>query len=99
MELTRSGFAPAVDCLVTGGTGLVGNTVIRMLAGQGRRVRALVRRQSGEREFTGVDVTRITGDVTDPEAVRRAVAGARVVIHSAAVVGSAGSAATSLARA
>jgi dihydroflavonol-4-reductase len=86
MELTRTGYGSAVDCLVTGGTGLVGNTVIRMLAGQGRRVRTLVRGRSGEREFAGIDVERVTGDVTDPESVRRAVAGARVVIHSAAVV-------------
>jgi dihydroflavonol-4-reductase len=83
---TQPGRGAAVDCLVTGGTGLVGNNVIRMLADQGRRVRTLVRGRSGEREFAGVDVERVTGDVTDPAAVRRAVAGARVVIHSAAVV-------------
>jgi hypothetical protein len=57
-----------------------------MLVGQGRRVRTLVRGRSGDREFTGVDVERTVGDVTDPESVRQAVAGARVVIHSAAMV-------------
>jgi len=86
MEATRTRVSPAIDCLVTGGTGLVGNNVIRMLADQGRRVRTLVRERSGDRELAGVDVERTVGDVTDPEAVRQAVAGARVVIHSAAMV-------------
>lgn len=80
------GHAGQVDCLVTGGTGLVGNTVIRTLVNRGGRVRALVRRTAGGREFAGIAVERMVGDVTDAEAVRRAVAGARVVVHSAAMV-------------
>lgn len=75
-----------VDCVVTGGTGLVGNNVIRMLLDQGRRVRTLIRGRSGERELAGVAVERTIGDVTDPDSVRRAVAGAAVVVHSAAMV-------------
>lgn len=87
MHATRSFRGrTTVDCLVTGGTGLVGNTVIRMLLESGQRVRALIRGRSGDREFGDLDVERAYGDVTDPEAVRRAVAGARVVIHSAAIV-------------
>ncbi|MFM7205172.1 MAG: NAD-dependent epimerase/dehydratase family protein [Planctomycetaceae bacterium] len=84
--MSRGAGTATIDCLVTGGTGLVGNNVLRMLAGEGRRVRSLVRSRSGERELAGVAAERITGDVTDPDAVRRAVAGARVVIHAAAVV-------------
>jgi len=83
MQPSGNGFA---DCLVTGGTGLVGNNVLRKLAADGRRVRALVRRGSGDRELAGLGVERLAGDVTDGEAVRRAVAGTKVVIHSAAVV-------------
>ena len=78
--------ATSVDCLVTGGTGLVGNNVIRTLLNQGRRVRTLVRSRSGERELDGLDVERIVGDVTNADAVRQAVTGARIVIHSAAMV-------------
>lgn len=74
------------DCLVTGGTGLVGNNVIRTLAADGHRVKTLVRGRSGARELDGLAVDRTNGDVTDGEAVRRAVAGCRVVIHSAAMV-------------
>lgn len=73
------------DCLVTGGTGLVGNNLVRLLAATGRRVRTLVRRPGG-REFSGVAVAQVDGDVTDADAVRRAVAGTSVVVHSAAVV-------------
>ena len=76
----------ACDCLVTGGTGLVGNNLVRLLVADGRRVRTLVRRESGGRELAGLDVELVRGDVTDGDAVRRAVAGSRVVIHSAAAV-------------
>jgi dihydroflavonol-4-reductase len=85
-RVDTAGHAGTVDCVVTGGTGLVGNNVIRMLVDQGRRVRTLVRGRSGERELAGVAVERTIGDVTDPESVRRAVAGAAVVVHSAAMV-------------
>ena len=86
MTRPRHEAIPESDCLVTGGTGLVGNNVIRLLTAQGRRVRTLVRRRSGGREFDGVAVDRTHGDVTDGEAVQRAVNGCRVVIHSAAMV-------------
>jgi dihydroflavonol-4-reductase len=75
-----------VDCLVTGGTGLVGNNVIRMLLEGGTRVRALVRGQPNGRPLAGLSVQHSVGDVTDRDAVHRAVAGAKVVIHSAALV-------------
>lgn len=86
MARPRHDRMPESDCLVTGGTGLVGNNVIRMLTAQGRRVRTLVRGRSRDREFDGVAVDRTNGDVTDGEAVQRAVTGCRVVIHSAAMV-------------
>jgi len=78
--------SPRVDCLVTGGTGLVGNNVIRMLLDRRLRVRALARGQSDGRPLAGLAVQRAAGDVTDPDAVAKAVAGARVVVHSAAIV-------------
>jgi dihydroflavonol-4-reductase len=76
----------SVDCLVTGGTGLVGNNVVRMLLDRGLSVRTLVRDRSGCRELDGLAVGTVVGDVTDHAAVRRAVSGARTVIHSAAMV-------------
>jgi len=78
----------AVDVLVTGGTGLVGNNVIRMLVEAGRTVRALVRSRTGlqGKAVEGLAIERAAGDVTDADAVRRAVAGAEIVVHSAAMV-------------
>jgi len=76
----------SIDCLITGGTGLVGNNLVRLLLERGLRVRTLVRGRAGSRELDGLPVERVVGDVTDAAAVRRAVAGARTVIHSAAMV-------------
>jgi dihydroflavonol-4-reductase len=76
----------SIDCLITGGTGLVGNNLIRLLLERGLRVRTLVRGRTVSRELDGLPVERVVGDVTDAAAVRRAVAGARTVIHSAAMV-------------
>ena len=76
----------SIDCLITGGTGLVGNNLVRLLLERGLRVRTLVRGRTVSRELDGLPVERVVGDVTDAAAVRRAVAGARTVIHSAAMV-------------
>jgi nucleoside-diphosphate-sugar epimerase len=75
--------------VVTGGTGYLGSHAIAALAGAGHRIRVLAR--SPERVATalkplGVDgVASITGDVTDPAAVERALDGADAVLHAASV--------------
>lgn len=68
--------------LVTGGGGLVGSHVIEALQARGERVRALVRRGS----VGGAEA--VTGDVTDPDAWRRAAEGGGVqgIVHAAALV-------------
>jgi len=76
----------STDCLITGGTGLVGNNLVRLLVERGLRVRTLVRRNAVGRELDGLPVEVVAGDVTDATAVRRAMDGARTVIHSAAMV-------------
>jgi dihydroflavonol-4-reductase len=78
----------AGDCLVTGGTGLVGNNVIRHLLSHGRPVRALVRGSttSPDRALAGLPVERIVGGLDDERALDRAVDGAACVIHAAALV-------------
>lgn len=67
--------------LVTGGTGFVGRRVVRELADHGYRVRVLSRSQPAARP----DVEWVRGDVTDPEAVRRAVSGCEQVVHLVAI--------------
>lgn len=72
--------------LVTGGSGLVGNHVIRALRAQGRSVRALVRPPSRHLvEEAGAEP--VDGDVTDSDAWSRAIEGGiSGIIHAAALV-------------
>lgn len=72
--------------LVTGATGLLGNNVVRLLLARGQAARVLVRAGSDPRALAGLNVEQVIGDVTDPNAVARAVTGAAVVIHCAAHV-------------
>jgi len=76
---------------VTGATGFVGAALVRRLLQAGASVRALARRsaRADELEARGVEVVR--GDLRDAEAVERAVAGAEVVYHTAAMVEGQGS--------
>ena len=68
--------------VVTGAAGHVGAAVVRALLAEGRRVRALVR--SDDRALRGLDVEVVRGDVGDPAALARAMAGAELVFHTAA---------------
>jgi dihydroflavonol-4-reductase len=72
-----------MDVLLTGGTGIVGNTNARLLAAKGRHVRALVRDPERARRLLPESCELVTGDVTDAASVRRALDGCRVVYHAA----------------
>lgn len=69
--------------LVTGGTGLIGLEVVRLLSEQGLRPRVLVRRPSRGSLLAGLDVEPVLGDLTKPASLRRAVEGCDTVIHLA----------------
>jgi dihydroflavonol-4-reductase len=75
--------------LVTGATGLAGANICKLLMARGDHVRALAREgaDSGPLSTLGVEV--VTGDVTDPDAVRRAATGSDAAIHCAALLGGA----------
>jgi dihydroflavonol-4-reductase len=70
--------------LLTGGTGFVGAAVLRCLATAGHNVRAFVRPTSDRHNLSGVDCEIVTGDLTEPESLRRAVRGCEAVFHVAA---------------
>ncbi|MEA2468088.1 MAG: dTDP-L-rhamnose 4-epimerase [Thermoleophilaceae bacterium] len=79
--------------LITGGAGFIGSHAARELLEQGYRVRALddlnpqVHEDGRPPSYLDPEVELIVGDVRDPEAVRRALDGADVVLHLAARVG------------
>lgn len=71
-------------CLVTGATGAIGPSVVDAL-GREFSVRTLSRRLAPPGLF-GSGVTAMVGDVTDADAVARAVRGAEVVVHLASLL-------------
>jgi UDP-glucose 4-epimerase len=75
-------------CLVTGGAGFIGSHLVAELMARGRRVRVLDDLSTGQRANLAAVVPApefVEGDVADPAAVARAVAGVHVVFHLAAV--------------
>jgi len=84
----------ASTVLVTGGAGFIGSHLADELLSRGHRVRALDSLtpqvhgdEAGRPEYLAGDVELVVGDVRDPDAVRRALAGADAVVHLAARVG------------
>lgn len=72
---------------VTGGTGLLGNCIVRELCQRGEPVRVLVRKATSKRPFEGLDVEVIDGDLGDDASLfHEATEGCRAVIHSAALI-------------
>lgn len=70
-----------MDILVTGGRGALGRHVVRGLTDAGQRVRLLSRRPRPA--DAPPDVTWLTGDQTDPDAMRAALDGVGTVVHCA----------------
>jgi polyketide synthase len=73
--------ASGADVLVAGASGFIGGHLTRRLAEHGHRVRVLVRDGSDRSAFDGVDVEITTGDLGDPDSLRRATAGVRHVYN------------------
>jgi uncharacterized protein YbjT (DUF2867 family) len=75
-----------VTVLVTGGTGFVGPHVVHALRAREITVRALVRNPARATRLAAWGVELVTGDVTDPTAVRAACEGVGRVIHLVAII-------------
>jgi nucleoside-diphosphate-sugar epimerase len=74
--------------LITGGAGFIGSSIAERLLAQGERVRILDDFSTGRRsnvESLRGQVELIEGSITDPETVKRALEGIRVVFHQAAI--------------
>ncbi|WP_186767374.1 NAD-dependent epimerase/dehydratase family protein [Blastopirellula retiformator] len=72
-----------MSVLVTGSTGLVGNNIVRLLLGEGRKVRVVVRPGYEDRPLEGLDVDIVHGDICERESLRPAMQGVDLVIHCA----------------
>ena len=71
---------------VTGGTGFVGSHIVAALAQAGWRVRLLARRAPLHPLLAEIPLELVLGDLADPAALTRLVAGAAVVVHAAGLV-------------
>ncbi len=72
--------------LVTGGTGHIGNVLIRELAAASKPVRALVLPGEDRSILDGVPVEWVEGDVLDPASLAAAFAGVDTVYHLAGII-------------
>ena len=76
-------LAERVPFLVTGASGSLGKAIVDRLLAEGHHVRVFVRRAP---EVPLANVEYVFGDLGDPAAVDRAVAGAETVIHAGATM-------------
>ena len=77
-------FPPVpATCVVTGGTGFVGQRLVEMLVERGaKRVVSLDIVPKPEEAWDHPNIEWIVGDITDPDVVNRAVKGADCVWHN-----------------
>ncbi len=72
--------------LVTGANGFIGPKVVHALRGQGRDVRALVRRPERATYLGGLGAEVVTGDVTDAASLTAGIEGCTHVVHLVAII-------------
>jgi nucleoside-diphosphate-sugar epimerase len=72
--------------LLTGGSGHLGANLVRRLLADGLDVRCLQLPGANNAGLDGLPVERVDGDLRDPAAMRRAVAGVERIYHTAAKI-------------
>ncbi|HUI85149.1 MAG TPA: hopanoid-associated sugar epimerase [Candidatus Binatia bacterium] len=73
-----------MKCFVTGATGFLGTHVARQLLNRGAELRLLVRATSRLENIADLEAERITGDLRDPDSLRKGMSGCEFVFHVAA---------------
>lgn len=73
-----------MNCFVTGASGFVGANVVQELVARGHQVKVLVRPDSELRGIAGMDVEKMSGDVSDRAKLTAAMAGCDWCFHVAA---------------
>ncbi len=71
---------------VTGGTGMLGNCIVRELNQRGMKTRVLCRSGSSRKPFDNLPVDIVEGDMQQHEVLDAAIAGCTAVIHCAAMI-------------
>jgi nucleoside-diphosphate-sugar epimerase len=72
------------QAFVTGGSGFIGQVLVRRLVSEGHTVRALVRSQASADKVAALGAEPVQGDLTDAAIWQDAVAGSEVLFHLAA---------------
>jgi uncharacterized protein YbjT (DUF2867 family) len=73
--------------LVVGGSGQLGERVVRLLGESGQHVRCLIRSEHHDAERRVRQVEVVPGDLTDPQSLAAACSGVATVVASATVIG------------
>jgi nucleoside-diphosphate-sugar epimerase len=73
-----------MKAFVTGGTGFIGQRVIKKLLERGYQVYALARSSQSAANLSALGCTVVEGDITDAASLREGMAGSDVVFHIAA---------------
>ena len=73
-----------MKAFVTGATGFVGSHVAQLLSAQGADLRLLVRSTSRTDNIADLKADRVTGDLRDPNSLKKAMQGCDFVFHVAA---------------
>jgi nucleoside-diphosphate-sugar epimerase len=77
-----------MDVFVTGGSGFIGQALIRRLAERGDRVRALARSDGAADAVADAGAEPVRGDLENLQAMREGAAGCELAFHAAARLGS-----------
>ena len=72
--------------LVTGGTGHIGNVLVKELVARGKNVRVLILPGEDPSPLAGLDIELVQGNILDIDILRKAMEGVTLVYHLAGII-------------